>query len=1012
MNRCFELIPMQKMYKLGQEDSVFLGGKYAYLYFSTVIKDFNAEKFETSLVAVLENNSLLLYSIEDICIKNNNTNYLITYQSTEANIYKENQKIADRMCKQFRTDQKPPNLSVRVLQCPDDSAYIHFQFNNMIFDGISIDVFLEQLYQYYRYGTLPETADYADYAESLQRYAKSNKYLCDKQFFEQLYRQFSADEFELPYSVSPEKLKSTYCSFQKRHIERTVYQKLEKIASNNKISIFMLLISIFANVTARFSGAESFYFNVPCSVRPEGTANTVGLYSNFMIVPFVSDNNHTIISNAIANAGRFHAIAQHRMFPGDEAVKLVHRYDRNHASMNMVFTTVPFREKGYPAHEIRFCTNQTILECDIVMLEGEYFVTFSYPEGLYPDHIVNSFADMFVNGCRETAETNGDIRTFTLPERDMQIIRNANRKNTVLADTSLNKIIKEAFLRNADKPFLICNGNVYSYAEILKKAYYLQHISGLSKGKTAILLPKGESQVIALYTALLFSGTYMPIDTSLSLSEICHCLKSAGISQLITNHTFIEKFDMLHDIKLINIDELPTNIPETEDIHAILENIPIHSADSVRIIINTSGTTGNPKSILLKDSSLANCFCNGVRIFGFQQGERLLALTNFGHDMAIFDTLGVIFFGGCIVMPDEREMKEPSAWIKLIETYHISIWQSVPSFMEMLMLQQGNDTPLPSVRRILHGGEFLNPVLAKKIFARFPKAELFNVGGPTETTVWNIFHKVTDADTESGIIPYGFPMSGAEYHLLNRNLEECPVGVKGVMYCMGECLSLGYAGNKEETEKHFTMINEKKAYHTGDIGVRRPDGELLICGREDFQVKIHGKRVELSGIETVLMQYPDILSAVVIYSQEYAKLAAVYTANHDIPESELLYFLRERLPEYMIPKLYIKTSAIPLTKNGKYDRKALVPVFQEYVSQHKAVKTVKQNNIRDSILTVIGEETDYEPAEETMNFFEAGGDSLSAVKITAKVSRMLEKEISVFNLINSETIGEWLDTIL
>ncbi len=989
MNDSFSLTALQNMYHLGEESSVFLGGKHAFLYFSTMIKNADITKLKSSIRAVLRHNTLLSCKINTTCIRQEEPvfSFCIRQDGTD-------QEIAEQLC---HPEKSADAIAIIILQHPNQNVSVHFRFYNQMLDGISIFLFLKQLRQHYETGTLPETADFEAYA------INQNISPEDRTFFEKIYQSFSAEEFAMPFAVNPEKLRANYCTFRKRQLPIEIYQKLKAIADKNQISLFQLLMSIFGNVTARFSNAEKFYLNIPCTIRPKGTENTIGLYSNFLITPFISDRSKTVIQNAQANAQRFRQIAKHRNFPGDAALKIIRRLDRNTGSVNMIFTAIPPCEDGFVMQDIRFCTNQTALECDFVKLGENYYFTFSSPEGLFLEQVLNSFADMIIDGCIETAHTNGNSKTFPLSAQEIQIIHHANHRTAEFPAVSLNEIIKSAFLRNADKPFMIFQDHIYSYQEILKSAYLLS--KKFYSDQTAILLPKGNSQIIALYAVLLFSGAYMPIDISLSADEIQHCLHSTKISQIITNQELSEKLKAIPDIKIIIIDPEES---ETEDFSAICQKIQPHSPEDVRIIINTSGTTGKPKSIMLKDESLVRCFSNGVQAFGFQTGDRVLALTNFGHDMAIFDTVGMTFFDGCIIMPDEREMKEPSAWIRLIKTYHVTVWQSVPSFMEMLMLYQGYDKPLPFVRKILHGGEFLTPVLVRKINICFPNAEIFNVGGPTETTVWNIFHQITPEDAASDIIPYGFPMPGTEYHILNSALEECPVAVPGIMYCSGTCLSPGYAGNPAETEKQFPIIHGKRYYHTGDIGIRRPDGELLICGRKDFQVKIHGKRVELSGIESILIQYPGIFSAAVIYEQ--ARLSAIYTADTEIPSSALAAFLRKHLPEHMIPHAYLRIDAIPLTPNGKYDRKALALLLQNQPDQPAHVSP-DAGNLREQIFSIITEEIDEEP-EEDMNFFEAGGDSLSGVKIAAKVSRLLEKEISVFDLLSAETIGEWLDMIL
>lgn len=1018
MNSSFEMTPLQKMYITGEDNSIFLGGKFPFIYFATFIKDFCSERFQEAFGKVLENNNLLSAKIKDDMWVNNKPAYNIVYSDTEGDIDKENQKISDYMCGNAYSATESTYIAVHVLKCGND-AYVHFLFHGILIDGISSGLILKQLYTYYNENILPSAVDFADYSERFGKYLNSDEYSKDYKYFEDLYSNFCPEEFSFPFSTQPDSLEACRCNFTKKVVGKELYQNVAKLATENNISPFVLMMTVFGYVISRYSGSRNFYMNIPCSARFRDMENieiSAGLFSNFIVFPFSIDGSLSLIENAINNSVKFRETAKHRFFPGADAVKIINGKGDTSYSKNIIFTAIPFdeSENNYSVSDFRVCTNQVVLESDIVLLNGEYFITLSYPEGLFDKNIIENLSDMFVLALSETVRNNGTNKTIPLMEKETELINSVHEKKET-SDKTLNEVILESFEKYSSKPLCIYRNKVFSYNDVLKKACCLSKKTGLANYNTiAILLPKGIEQVISLYSALLFSGTYMPLDTGLSASEISHCIKNADISVVITDTTLLSKLDETDNVTVINIDD--TDLTDTDD---DIPQIKTKSYSDTRIIINTSGTTGKPKGIMIKDSSLVSCFINGTEIFGFENGSSLIALTNFGHDMAIFDTLGVIFFGGCIVMPDETQMKEPSSWIELIERYNIAVWQSVPSFMEMLMIyleQNGTERQFTSLKQILHGGEFLSCSLVNKIFKCFPDCDVFNVGGPTETTVWNIRHKVTAEDLENNVIPYGIPFPNTEYHIRNRYLEECPTGVKGIMYCSGNCLSDGYIGNNDETSKKFIEIDGVRSYNTGDIGIRCSNGELLICGREDFQVKIHGKRVELSGIENVLCEYHAVNSVSVVYDSNISKLTAVYVSAEEIPTSDFSEFLKNKLPEYMIPKIYIRLESIPLTRNGKHDKKKLAEIILEYIEKNNTAEKNKtsdnDNDIRAEILEIIGDEIDFEITDEEINFFEAGGDSLSAVKISAKVSGLIGKSVTVFDLINSETLGEWLDMIL
>ena len=314
----------------------------------------------------------------------------------------------------------------------------------------------------------------------------------------------------------------------------------------------------------------------------------------------------------------------------------------------------------------------------------------------------------------------------------------------------------------------------------------------------------------------------------------------------------------------------------------------------------------------------------------------------------------------------------------------------------------------------MHGGEMLKPAAAKFIFRTFPNVTLYNVGGPSESTIWSIFHKVTEDDILNDAIPYGIPLPNISWHVFNDKYEECPCGTVGMLYVSGKSLADGYIGDPEETNAKFTFNNGIRYYNTGDVGLRKRGGELMILGRNDFQVKIHGKRIELTGIESILESYDNILKACVIYTEKLGKLCAMYTSSEAIDKNELTSYLKKDLMDYMVPKLLVQTDAIPLSSNGKADRKAIEKILLEQISKDSKTKTADKSEVSAKtykIKEIFEDELDYDLTDGNENFYEIGGNSLSAVKIAAKLTQLVGSDVSVFDIINSESINKFINMI-
>lgn len=328
--------------------------------------------------------------------------------------------------------------------------------------------------------------------------------------------------------------------------------------------------------------------------------------------------------------------------------------------------------------------------------------------------------------------------------------------------------------------------------------------------------------------------------------------------------------------------------------------------------------------------------------------------------------------------------------------------------MEMAIASDSFDrSSAKQLRRIILGGDWIRPSLAQKLMGIFPNAELFSVGGPTETTVWNIYHKINKADIQQQIIPYGRPFPNTQYFILNDLLELRPIGVTGTMYVGGESLAEGYAGMPLETEKRFIHWNNRRIYNTGDLGVYAEDGTVQIKGRCDDQIKINGKRIEPSGIEQVMNNFDGVINSVVLVNAHSHKLVAYYTAGQEFPETDLLGHMRRILPEYMIPSAIMYIKDMPLARNGKVDRKCLSEQYQV------VTKNLKRPN--DNLIIALSDFCKEILSDENilpdMNFYMMGGDSVSSLRIISKIKDRFSVELSISEILENPTLTQWADLI-
>lgn len=359
-------------------------------------------------------------------------------------------------------------------------------------------------------------------------------------------------------------------------------------------------------------------------------------------------------------------------------------------------------------------------------------------------------------------------------------------------------------------------------------------------------------------------------------------------------------------------------------------------------------------------------------------------------------------------MPSPARAKAPDHWLELIEREGVTVWNSVPGFMEMLLEHAaGRNLKMPGYLRVAFlGGDWIPLSAPERIHRHFGDVEVVSVGGPTETTVWNIWYRVTTVDPQWRSIPYGRAIANTKYYVLDGSLRECTEGQPGELCCAGVGLMKGYWGDAEKTRSRFAVHpgTGEPVFRTGDRGRLRPDGEIEFLGRIDSQIKINGQRIELGEIESHLLTCPGVRQAVVNVIQQGSqkRLAAYLVADGDrLPSAEALrVYLVGRLPHYMVPLHFIALDSLPLNANGKVDRDALPAPNANATNITAGPSTVSAsaNDLEDVIMSVWRNVLTVPLVRPEDNFFDLGGDSISLVRAHSELQKHLDRHISVTDL--------------
>ncbi|WP_164386753.1 non-ribosomal peptide synthetase/MFS transporter [Streptomyces sp. OM5714] len=576
------------------------------------------------------------------------------------------------------------------------------------------------------------------------------------------------------------------------------------------------------------------------------------------------------------------------------------------------------------------------------------------------------------------------------------------------ADRCLHEPVEERARRTPDHPAVLHPGGRLSQAEVDRRAGHLAArltAFGVKRGDlVAVVMERGWEQVVAVLAVNKAGAAYLPVDAGLPESRRNELIARGGCTAALTQPGPRARLTWPDGV---------TVLPVTE---ASDDPAPVCPAepDDLAYVIFTSGSTGTPKGVMIEHAAALNTVRDINERFRVGPDDRVLALSALGFDLSVYDVYGTLAAGATLVMGRPEEDKDPAAWARTIAEQRITVWNSVPALMELLVEhaeQEGTD--IGSLRLVMMSGDWIPPTLPDRIRALAPDAEIISLGGATEGSIWSVFHPIAHVDPSWSSIPYGRPLANQRFHILDRGLCEVPVGVPGELYIGGAGVAAGYWKDPERTAAAFLTHPRTGArlYRTGDLGRYRSDGVIEFLGRADSQVKIRGYRIELGEIEAHLTRHPEVAECVVTtHGTGSAAQLVAYVVAHPGPGSgpgpdpaRLRSHLAAVLPAYMVPGSFVTLPRLPLTANGKVDRGRL-PAPQA-PGGRTAGRTPPRTDPERAIHAVWADVLDRADIGIDDDFFALGGHSLLAIKLVERLRRAAgSTTIAVMDLFAHPTI--------
>ncbi|MFP5270440.1 non-ribosomal peptide synthetase [Coleofasciculus sp.] len=1031
----FPLTDMQHAFWVGRSGVLELGNVANHGYYEIEGKDLNLDRLNQTLQQLIERHDML----RAIVLPDGQQQILQTvpaYQievldlrGKDAEIVTEKiQAIRDRMSHQVLPADQWPLFEFRVTCLDEGRVRLHVSYDLQVFDAWSLFRLFDEWFKLYQHPEMalpPLEISFRDYVlaeqglQETQLYQRSQEY-----WFSRLDSLPPAPE--LPLAKTPKELTQPRNKRYEGYLNRTDWQNLQQKGTSVGLTPSGVLLAAFAEILTRWSKNPQFTLNLALFNRLPLHPQVNDILGDFTSVTLLAVDNSASESfrdRAVRLQKQLWQDLEHRYFSGVRVVReLSRRKGATPSAMPVIFTsTLGFRSLGQETLTFSHFgelvygisqASQAWMDIQVWEEKGELTFNWDVVEELFPEGLINDMFEAYCRFLKQLATSESawiETRRQLLPSSQLMQRNAINSTDAPLPDKLLHELFAAQVPTRAHETAIISPQRTLTYQDLYEKSNQvgqkLRSLGATPNQLVAVVMEKGWEQIVVVMGILAAGAAYVPIDPNLPQERFSYLLENSEADIVLTQSWLNEKLPWAEGIHRLCIDKGDFAEESKEPLQ------PIQTPDDLAYVIYTSGSTGLPKGVMITHRNVVNVVVHTNQRFNISSQDRILALTALNHDLSVYDIFGLLSAGGTIVMPDACGTKDPSHWAELIVREQVTLWNSVPAMMEMLVdYAQGQSVALPeSWRLAILGGDWLPVSLPNRLKALVPDVQVLSIGGPTETTIWNIGYLIEKVEPNWQSIPYGQPMANSKYYILNESLEDCPVLVPGQMYCAGVQLAKGYWRDKEKNRANFITHPRtgERIYRTGDLGRYCPDGNIEFLGRVDFQIKIRGHRIEAGEIETALTQHPAVRSAVITAVGEEPNkerlVAYIVPDEKQTPTlEEISEFLKKKLPNYMVPSGFAVLKALPLSANGKVDRRALLHYS---ISNLQNAYIAPRNEIEKQLTAIWQEFLGVDKIGIYDNFFELNGDSLLATQIISHLYKTFQIDLPISSLLETPTVA-------
>ena len=913
-------------------------------------------------------------------------------------------------------------FKAKLLRLDADKSILLLTMHHIIFDGWSTGVLIRELTAIYeafltgKPSPLPEnTIQYVDYVYWQREWLKGEILESQLAYWKQ---QLGGNlpVLNLPTDYPRPTVSTFRGARQTLVLPEVLREGIKELSQQEGVTLFMALLAAFKTLLFRYTHQDDILVGSPIANRNSAEIQAaIGFFVNTLVLRSNLSGNPSF-KELLKQIRRVALDAySHQDLPFEKLVEELHP-ERN-LSHTPLFQ-VMFALQNFPMPNLEVAgLNLEVQEVDTgtakfdltLFVEDrgrELVATFEYNTDLFKATTINRmlghFQTLLAGIVANPNQRLSDLPLLAEVERNQLIIEWNQTKTDYSQNLYVHQLFEEQVERTPDAVAVKFRKQKLTYRELNQRANqlanYLQKLGVKQEVFVGICVERSIEMLVGLLGILKAGGAYVPLDPTYPKERLAFMLEDAHVPVLLTQQHLLEIIPS-HSGKVVCLD---TNWQEIGK--EISENPRSNvCADNLAYVIYTSGSTGKPKGTLIHHRGLANYLSWCTKAYSVEQGEGSLVHSSISFDMTITGLFSPLLVGGKVeLLPEDKGVETLAKTLR--NKSNFSLVKITPAQLELLSHQLLPQSAAGKTRAFIIGGENL---LAESIAfwqENAPDTMLVNEYGPTETVVGCCIYQAKDK--QSGSIPIGRAIANTQLYILDRYLQPVPVGIAGELYIGGAGVARGYLHRPELTAERFIpnpFGAGERLYKTGDLARYRADGIIEYLGRIDHQVKVRGFRIELSEVEAVLSHHPKVRECVVLAKCDRLIAYAVLHPGETLTVSELRNYLAEKLPEYMVPSALVTLDSMPLTVNGKVDRKAL-PVPESLRPELEVAYVSPQTELEQIIAVIWQEVLQLEKVGIYDNFFDLGGHSLLIVQVHSRLQARLEQNILMVEMFKYPTI--------